>query len=165
MKTLLKTGAMIAASLAMTGCISVVEAGNNDRESYSGVTTAYAPVTKADERMIKAVVYDYFDGQGEASFARLDRAFADNASMFGVAEDDNGNEFVRVWPDMNKVIENWSSNPNPVGARDSDIISMAVTDGRIATVHFRSADRFYDVLTLVKVDGDWEIASKVFVNQ
>ena len=27
------------------------------------------------------------------------------------------------------------------------------------------ADRFYDVLTLVKIDGDWEIAAKVFVSQ
>ena len=165
MKTLLTTGVLIAVSFAMTGCISVVEAGNNDRQNYSGVTTAYAPVTKSDERKIKAAVYDYFDGQGDASFIRLDRAFADNASMFGLATDENGDDYNRVWPDMNEVIENWASNPNPVGGRDSDIISMAVTDGRIATVHFRSADRFYDVLTLVKVNGEWEIASKVFVNQ
>jgi len=53
----------------------------------------------------------------------------------------------------------------PAGERDSAILDLHVTDGRIATVHFRSADRFYDTLTLVKVNGDWEIAAKVFVNQ
>jgi len=47
-------------------------------------------VSSSDKRKIEAAVYDYFDGQGEADFARLDRAFNENAAMFGVREDDNG---------------------------------------------------------------------------
>jgi hypothetical protein len=85
--------------------------------------------------------------------------------MFGVRENDQGDEYLRVWPDMNQVLKNWGSNANPHGERDSEILDMEVTDGRIATVHFRSADRFYDVLTLVKIDNEWTIASKVFVSQ
>lgn len=159
MKTLLTT-ALIATSFSLTGCISVIDSGNND-----GAYSNFDGISSSDKRKIEAVVYDYFDGQGEADFDRLDRAFNENAAMFGVRTSDSGNEYVRVWPDMNKVIKNWGDNPNPAGDRDSAILDMHVTDGRIATVHFRSADRFYDTLTLVKVNGDWEIAAKVFVNQ
>jgi hypothetical protein len=159
MKTLLTT-ALLASAMSLTGCISVIDSGNND-----GAYSNFDGVSASDKRKIEAAVYDYFDGQGEADFTRLSRAFDDGAAMFGVRENDQGEEYLRVWPDMNKVIERWGNNPNPHGERDSAILDMKVTDGRIATVHFKSADRFYDVLTLVKIDGDWKIASKVFVSQ
>ena len=123
------------------------------------------PISATDKTAISAAVMDYFEGQGEASFERLDRAFNDNASMFGVAKNDAGEAYLRVWPDMNEVIKRWGANDNPPGERDGEILHMNVVDGRIATVQFRSADRFYDALTLVKIDGQWQIAAKVFVRQ
>ena len=123
-------------------------------------------INAADKAKIEAAVMDYFDGQGEASLERLDRAFNDNASMFGVITDKEGNSGLKVWPKMSDVIVNWSKSENPAGAgRDHAFLDIEVTDDRIATVHFRSADRFYDVLTLVKINGEWEIAAKVFVRQ
>ena len=125
-----------------------------------------AGVNLADKTKIEAAVMDYFEGQGQGNLERLDRAFNDNASMFGVITDDAGKSGLKVWPDMNQVVENWSKNPNPdAPTRDGEIYDIHVTDDRIATVHFRSADNFYDVLTLVKIDDRWEIASKVFVRQ
>ncbi len=122
---------------------------------------------KGDKVAIEAAVLDYFHGQGEASAERLNRAFAgDHATMVGVMKNDDGEEMVRSWKDMNEVIANWSSNDNPPGgARDGEILDMHIVDGRIATVLFRSTDRFYDALTLAKVNGQWKIIAKGFVRQ
>lgn len=121
----------------------------------------------ADKAAIEAAVLDYFHGQGEGSIERLNRAFdADNATMVGVMRNDDGSEAVKSWKDMNEVLANWSKEPNP-GApeRDGEILNVYVADGRIATVVFRSTDRFYDALTLAKVGGEWKIIAKAFVRQ
>ncbi len=121
----------------------------------------------ADKSAIKAAVMDYFHGQGEASEERLFRAFAaEHASMVGVVKNDDGAEIIRSWKDMGQVLSNWAANENPPGGdRDGEILDMHVVDGRIATVLFRSTDRFYDALTLAKVDGEWKIIAKAFVLQ
>lgn len=120
-----------------------------------------------DKAAVEAAVFDYFHGQGEASAERLQRAFADDhASMVGVVEDDAGNPVLRSWKDMSQVLDNWAANDNPPGGgRDGEILSMEMVDGRLAVVLFRSADRFYDALTLAKVDGEWKIVAKAFVVQ
>jgi hypothetical protein len=122
---------------------------------------------KTDEAAIRAAVLDYFHGQGQGSIDRLNRAFAvEQASMVGVMRADDGKESLRAWKDMREPLANWSKEPNPAAPdRDGEILGMQVTDGRIATVTFRSTDRFYDALTLVKIDGEWKIVAKVFVRQ
>lgn len=122
---------------------------------------------KADKQAIRAAVFDYFHGQGEASAERLFRAFdAENSTMVGVVRGENGAESVRSWKNMTDVLNNWASNENPPGGdRDGEIISMNMVDDRLAVVLFRSADRFYDALTLGKVDGQWKIIAKAFVLQ
>lgn len=146
------------ALIGLSACVSV-EA--NVTEPISMTAPSFSDRTK-----IKAAVMDYFEGQGQGSFERLDRAFNDEASMFGVTKNDDGEDYLRVWPKMSDVIVNWSETPRPdAPARDGEIMNIDVADGRIATVMFRSTDRFYDALTLVKIDGQWEIASKVFVRQ
>lgn len=121
----------------------------------------------ADKAAIETAVFDYFHGQGEASRERLFRAFdADNATMVGVTRGDDGAEAVRSWKDMSQVLSNWAANENPPGGdRDGEILSMDVVDDRIAVVMFRSADRFYDALTLGKVNGEWKIIAKAFILQ
>jgi hypothetical protein len=116
--------------------------------------------------VIKAAVLDYFHGQGEASEARLNRAFAeDYAVMIGTTKDDDGNLGLRRW-EMKETIPKWAANANPPGdTREFDFLSVNVTDDRIATVIFKSADRFYDALTLIKLNGEWQIVTKAFVRQ
>lgn len=120
-----------------------------------------------DKAAIKTAVFDYFHGQGEGSRERLFRAFdADNATMVGVLRGDGGNDAVRSWKDMNEVLSNWSATENPNGGnRDGAIISTNIVDDRLAVVLFRSTDRFYDALTLGKVNGQWKIIAKAFVQQ
>ncbi len=123
--------------------------------------------SEGDKAAIKTAVFDYFHGQGEASAERLFRAFeAEHATMVGVTKGDNGSESVRSWKDMTSVLNNWAANENPPGGdRDGEIISMNMVDDRLAVVLFRSADRFYDALTLGKVNGEWKIIAKAFVLQ
>lgn len=137
---------------------------------FAGTGTALADHhkgNKEDKTAIRAAVFDYFHGQGEASAERLFRAFdAENSTMVGVVRGENGGESVRSWKNMTDVLNNWASNENPPGGdRDGEIISMNMVDDRLAVVLFRSADRFYDALTLGKVDGQWKIIAKAFVLQ
>ena len=121
----------------------------------------------SDKAAIEAAVFDYFHGQGEASEERLFRAFAaEHTTMVGITKGDDGKENIRSWKDMSSVLKSWASNNNPAGgARDGEIISMNMVDGRLAVVLFRSTDRFFDALTLSKVNDEWKIVGKAFVLQ
>ena len=144
--------------MAVTGCVHV----NVTEDVYTEDFEVYDPEVAA----IEAVVLDYFDGQGEASLERLQRAFHPDSSMFGVMTNEEGESFLRVWPKMSEVIENWAANENPPGAgRDGEVMSIEIVDDRLAVVTFRYADRFYDAFTMVKLDGQWKIAAKTFVRQ
>ena len=136
------------------------------------VLSACLPATAAADghahkAAIKAAVFDYFHGQGEANAERLNRAFAaEQATMVGVRRDDSGRESIVAWKDMTEVLANWSANDNPPGTdREGEILAMEIVDDRLAVVLFRSADRFYDALTLVNVDDEWKIIQKAFVLQ
>lgn len=127
-----------------------------------------AQADKASDKVaIEAAVADYFQGQGEASKTRLFRAFsADHATMVGVVKDDEGKEVIKSWKDMTSVLNKWASNKKPVGGnRDGEIISMNVVDDRLAVVLFRATNRFYDALTLSKINNEWKIIGKAYVLQ
>ena len=144
--------------IALSGCVHVSVTEDFYAEEYE----TYDP----DVEAIEAVVLDYFDGQGEASLERLQRAFHPDSSMFGVVTNDDGEADLRVWPKMSEVIENWAANETPPGAgRDGEVMSIDIIDQRLAVVTFRYADRFYDAFTMVKLDGQWKIAAKTFVRQ
>ena len=127
-----------------------------------------AQADKATDKVaIEAAVNDYFQGQGEASEERLFRAFAaDHATMVGVVKDDDGKEIIKSWKDMNSVLNKWATNEAPVGGnRDGEILSLDIVDERLAVVLFRSTNRFYDALTLTKINNEWKIIGKSYVLQ
>jgi len=121
----------------------------------------------SDKVAIKAAVNDYFQGQGEASKERLFRAFAaDHATMVGVVKNDEGKDVIKSYKDMTSVLNQWASNKNPAGGNlDGEIISMNIVDDRLAVVLFRSTNRFYDALTLAKLDNEWKIVAKAYILQ
>ena len=128
---------------------------------------AMASENTDDKAAIENAIEDYFDGIGAADATRLNRAFAaENAAMVGVIKHQDGVRELKSWPDMEAVIANWAGNENPEGTgRDGEILDMKIVDGSIAMVMFRYKDEYYDVLTLVKVDGVWKIATKTFVQR
>ncbi len=143
---------LIMLSLGLTSCAT----GPNIKTNF----------TSEDTPAITTAVFDYFHGQGEASEERMNRAFAtEHAKMAGVYKDKEGNEYIKSF-DMAKIIPNWAANKNPVGGtRDGEILNIEIVDDRLAVVTFRSTDRFYDALTLVKVNGKWKIVAKAFIRQ
>lgn len=148
-------------ALGLSGCVYVNGGDGTYKDVYVEKAVSYDP----DVAAIEAVILDYFDGQGEASLERLQRAFDSKASMYGVVKNDAGQQSVRVWP-MDETMEAWASNDDPVGAgRDGEVLSIDIVDGRLAVVTFRFEDRFYDAFTMVKVNGEWKIAAKTFVRQ
>jgi len=148
-------------ALALSGCVYVSGGHGTYKDADVEETTSYDP----DVAAIEAVILDYFDGQGEASLERLQRAFDSKASMYGVVTDDAGQQSIRVWP-MDETMQAWASNDDPVGAgRDGEVLSIEIVDSRLAVATFRYEDRFYDAFTLVKVNGAWKIAAKTFVRQ
>ena len=67
---------------------------------------------------------------------------------------------------ISDVIDAWASSENPPGERSNyEILSIEITDDRIATAMFRYTDRFYDAFVLIKQDGEWQIVTKAFVRQ
>lgn len=127
---------------------------------FSSAAFAGDPTTDA----IEATVFDYFEGQGERSEERLYRAFdAENTRMVGVLAGEEGTE-VRIW-EMSEVLPNWASGDPSTDERIGKIVSMNVIDDRLAVVLFDSDGRFFDALTLAKVNNEWKIVSKVFVRQ
>lgn len=135
--------------------------------SISILTHAAYADEASDKAAIKAAVFDYFHGQGEASRERLFRAFAaEHTTMVGVTKGEDDKENIRSWKNMTAVLNAWASNENPAGGnRDGEIISMDMVDGRLAVVLFRSTDRFFDALTLSKINDEWKIIGKAFVLQ
>lgn len=120
--------------------------------------------TEDETAAVSAAVYDYFGGQTERSAERLNRAFAAEAPMIGVRPNDDGELAVTVW-EMKNVLPNWAKGDPAPEPRKGRILSVNIVDDRIATVMFDSDGRFYDALTLAKIDGQWKIIAKAFVLQ
>lgn len=131
---------------------------------------ATMPDSPADQgpeaEAVKLVVLEYFQGQGQASEERLERAFARNHAimMTSTVRSDGTNSVRRT--EMDDVISTWVSNENPPGLRsDYEFLSLQIVENRLATVTFRSGTRFFDALTLMKIDNEWKIVTKVYVPQ
>lgn len=131
-------------------------------------TFAMTPASLAEETVqterdaIEARIMDYFQGQGTADRERLERAFAEEVAPMIFPSPEGGFQ-TRAIAD---VIDAWASSENPPGERsDYEILSIEITDDRIATAMFRYTDRFYDAFVLIKQDGEWQIVTKAFVRQ
>jgi hypothetical protein len=124
---------------------------------------AFAAET-ADEKAVRAAVFDYFEGIGERNRERLNRAFhEETAQMVGVVADGPG-EKVQVWQ-IEDVIPGWAEGQPIAKEREGEIISMNIADGRLAAVMFDYDGQYVDALTLAKIGGEWRIVQKVFIEQ
>lgn len=127
-----------------------------------------SPTVVAEDRSqterdaIEARIMDYFQGQGTADRERLERAFAEEVAPMIFPSADGGFQKREIAD----VIDRWSSADNPPGERSNyEILSIEITDDRIATAMFRYTDRFYDAFVLIKQDDEWQIVTKAFVRQ
>jgi hypothetical protein len=116
----------------------------------------------AAEAAIRALLRDYFDGLHFSDAQRLGRVF--HASAIYACATSGTLQLL----DMAAYLAVVAQRPSPASlgqARQDEIISieMAGPVTALARVHCTIAPkRFTDLLTLVRVDGEWRILAKVF---
>lgn len=127
--------------------------------------TTSAFTNEADDRAaIEAVLADYMEGFFEADSERLNRAFASEGRLITMQKSDGGSDTLKAW-DMAPMLEAWSKrDPMPMKPK-SQILSIDIKNGAMASVVFDSNGRFYDFLTLAKLNGQWKIIHKAFIRQ
>ena len=117
-----------------------------------------------DIEKITATVMNYFEGIGEVSKQRLEKAFDLKAQMITPGKNDTGKSELKVW-EIVPTIERWTSGKPANKERIGKILNIHVMDGRLASVSFDSNDQYYDLLVLAKMDGDWKIINKAYINK
>ncbi len=122
------------------------------------------PATMSDYEGIKAALDDYFDGLRLADRQRLERAFAvEHAHMKGYIKDAQGTPVESSRP-MAEVIDEWvAREPNPALTGSITSINIYSDVGAQATFNFDG--RYTDAFQLAKIDGQWRIMTKFYVDQ
>ena len=116
-----------------------------------------------DDKPIKAVLQDYFDGCYDASFEKLDRAFHKGAHIYGVGEDGTLADTER------DVFVARVGAPRPEGfqrdyPRADEVLSIDFTgeNTAVARVKLRVGKTlFTDILCVICLEGKWGIIAKV----
>lgn len=120
--------------------------------------SAAAAATGTDQQAITAVIQQYMNGGIAGSSEVMSPAFHKDATIFGYL----GPDFIGA---PIQGLFDWVDQNPPASGLQGEIASINI-ESTIATVrvelHNWSGHRFTDMFTLLKVDGDWKIISKVF---
>ena len=146
---------------------------NNTQRTYklfaliiilSITATAFPAETQDDYDAIKTTIEHYFEGLKYGNKTRLERAFAvANAHMKGYINDKDGKRVLSSRP-MTEVIEDWvSREPRPDFQGRILSINIFSEVGAVATFDFNGI--YIDAFQLAKINGEWRIVNKFYVNQ
>ncbi len=115
---------------------------------------------------IKETIYHYFEGFQTKDRARLERAFAlDVAHIMGYAKNSEG-ELVLWSRPMKETIDKWVSDDSSLPKLDyGKVLSIEIHNDVSATAVFDCAGKFLDTYQLIKIDGEWRISNKLYVDQ
>lgn len=119
---------------------------------------ATTTTTAGDRQAIEQVIQLYIDGGTSGRAADMKPAFHEGATIFGYL----GPDF--IGGPIQGLFDWVDQNPPASGLRGS--IAALDVAGTVALVRLELDDwgghRFTDIFTLLKVDGEWKIISKVF---
>ncbi len=117
-----------------------------------------APTTVSDRDAITTIVQHYIDGAKSGSGDDMKPAFHEDATVFGYIGAD-----LFAYPIQNLFA--WNDENGPATELQARIAAIDVI-GTVATVRLEldnwTGDRFTDLFTLLKTDGEWKIMNKVF---
>lgn len=117
-----------------------------------------SPATTSEKDAVAQTVQRYVDGGKSGRSADMAIAFHPDATIFGY-----------IGPDLfggpiQKLLD-WNDQNGPATELTSQITSIDIAE-TIATVRLEldnwTGHKFTDMFTLLKVDGEWKIISKVF---
>ena len=121
----------------------------------------------SDYDAIRETIFHYVEGVQTKDRARRERAFAlDVANIIGY-HDRNADGGRVLWSrPMRETIEKWVADDSPVPHFDyGKILSIHIFSDVAATATFDCGGLYIDTYQLVKLDGEWRIANKFFVDQ
>ncbi len=117
-----------------------------------------APTTVNEEDAIAKAVQPYIDGVRSGKGDDMKPAFHKDATIFGYAGAD-------LFGGPIQQLFDWSDGNGPSQELTARIANIDLVD-TVATVRLEldnlSGSRYTDVFTMLKVDGQWKIMSKVF---
>ncbi len=120
------------------------------------MSTATTNVTESDA--IAEVLQHYIDGAKSGRGDDMKPAFHKDATIFGYAGDD-------LFAGPIQKLFAWSDENGPATELEAHIASIDVI-GTVATARLElenlSGNRYTDLFTLLKIDGEWKIMNKVF---
>src|SRR5262245_9867268 len=120
------------------------------------MTTSTQPVSEYDQ--IAKTVQIYVDGGRSGRSADMKAAFHPDATIFGYA----GPE---IFGGPIQKLFDWNDKNGPATGLEARLASVDIA-GTIATVRLEldnwTGHKFTDMFTLLKIDGEWKIISKVF---
>lgn len=105
-------------------------------------------------------VLDYVYGVATNDWTRIQQAFDTPKAQMKLITGDPGNERVFVIPVQQVWEKIWSTLP-PNPDHTAEIISISVHEGRIAIVTLNNNNRYFDQLSLYKVNDCWKIYDKL----
>lgn len=117
-----------------------------------------SPTTVSEYGAIARTIQQYVDGGKSGRGADMKAAFHPDATIFGYIGPD-------LFAGPIQKLFDWNDQNGPATEIQSRIASTDVID-TIATVRLEldnwTGHKFTDMFTLLKVDGEWKIISKVF---
>ena len=118
----------------------------------------------SDYDAIKVTIENYFNGLRQADRAQLEAAFAvEFAHMKGYIKNSDG-KLVESSRPMTEVIDEWvAREPNP--ALQGSIVSINIYSDVAAQATFDFNGIYIDAFQLAKINGQWKIMNKFYVNK
>lgn len=117
-----------------------------------------SPTAVSEHDAIARTVQQYVDGGKSGRSAEMQAAFHPDATIFGYVGPD-------LFAGPIQKLFDWNDQNGPATQLQSQIANIDIA-GTIATVRLEldnwTGHRFTDMFTLLKVDGEWKIISKVF---
>lgn len=155
--------------LIETVCVSMMSLSSATSVTGQGGDSLPAGANRCGEIFgeIQSVLHeDYIGGQIIGSSEIIQSAFHEGMIMMSPSHDGNGETYLQVWTDVRALAEEWTQTPHPdYDVANFEILSVDVVDDRLATVLFKVEDRVYEALTLFRIEVEWRIVSKVFIEQ
>ena len=117
-----------------------------------------APAPTADDDAIRQTIQTYIDGGISGSGDAMKPAFNEGANIYGY-----------IGPDLFggpiQGLFDWNDSNGPAHDLKANIANIDI-EGTIATARVEldnwTGHKFTDMFTLLKMDGQWKIISKVF---
>ena len=107
---------------------------------------------------IATVIDQYLAGAMSGKGTDMKPAFHEDATIFGYVRDG-------MFAGPIQQLFDWNDENGPASDLEAHIASIDLA-GSVATVRLElddwTGDRFTDLFTLLKVDGEWKIMNKVF---